>query len=73
MTTRREFLGQGAAVIAALTAPAMGRAATPRFDQFTARPANVQLAPPAYSKTEIWGYDGEMPGPELRRAMLDFG
>lgn len=68
MTTRREFLGQGAATIAALTVPALGRAATPRFDELKARPASVQLAPPTYPKTKIWGYDGAMPGTELRLA-----
>lgn len=68
MTTRREFLGQGAAAIAALTVPTLARAATPRFAELTARPARVQLAPPPYPRTEIWGYDGAMPGPELRMA-----
>ncbi|MBU3032107.1 multicopper oxidase family protein [Paracoccus marinaquae] len=68
MTTRREFLEQGAATIAALTVPALARAATPRFAELKARPARVQLAPPTYPKTEIWGYDGAMPGPELRMA-----
>jgi FtsP/CotA-like multicopper oxidase with cupredoxin domain len=68
MTTRRELFGQGAAAIAALTAPALARAATPRFAELTARPARVQLAPPSYPQTEIWGYDGAMPGPELRIA-----
>jgi len=30
------------------------------------RVRKVQLAPPAYPKTEIWGYEGRMPGPEIR-------
>ncbi|WP_248364194.1 multicopper oxidase family protein [Aliiroseovarius sp. S1339] len=68
MATRREFLGQGAAMIAAATVPALGRAATPRFSQLTARPATVQLAPRSFPETKIWGYNGEMPGPELRLA-----
>lgn len=66
MTTRRGFLGQGAASIAALTIPAAARAATPGFGELKARPGRVQLAPPPYPQTEIWGYDGTMPGPALR-------
>jgi len=33
-----------------------------------ARVKKVQLAPPSYPQTEIWGYGGQMPGPEIRLA-----
>ena len=68
MTTRREFLKHSAATIAALTLPVSARAKTGPFTKLTARPASMQLAPPSYPKTDIWGYDGIMPGPELRIA-----
>lgn len=68
MITRREFLKHGAATIAALTLPVSARAKTGPFTKLTARPASMQLAPPSYPKTDIWGYDGIMPGPELRIA-----
>ncbi|MSU88481.1 multicopper oxidase domain-containing protein [Rhodobacteraceae bacterium 2CG4] len=68
MTTRRDFLSHSAAAAAALALPRIARAATPQFVEFKARPAAVQLAPPSYPKTEIWGYGGGMPGPELRIA-----
>ena len=32
----------------------------------TARPATVQLAPEGYPATEVWGYDGLLPGPQIR-------
>lgn len=68
MNTRREFLRHGAATIAALNLPVSARAKTGSFTELTARPASTQLAPPSYPKTDIWGYDGMMPGPELRIA-----
>ena len=68
MTTRRDFLLNGVASASILALPRTARAATPRFDGLNARQAAVQLAPPSYPTTEIWGYDGTMPGPELRIA-----
>jgi FtsP/CotA-like multicopper oxidase with cupredoxin domain len=46
----------------------MAGAATLGFTEIKARTAAIQLAPPSYPKTEIWGYDGTMPGPEIRLA-----
>ena len=66
MTTRRDFLLNGVASASALALPVTARAVTPQFDELVARQAAAQLAPPSYPKTEIWGYDGVMPGPELR-------
>lgn len=71
MTTRREFLMQGAASAAAMTMPAALTAQTSQVAELKARTAAVQLAPAPYPKTEIWGYGGTMPGPELRIAQGD--
>lgn len=68
MITRRHFLAQGAATTAALTLPGMAGANTAGFAEIRARTATVQLAPASYPRTEIWGYDGSVPGPELRVA-----
>ncbi|MCR8549246.1 hypothetical protein M4578_15515 [Salipiger sp. P9] len=38
-----------------------GWAATPA--QLKARKATVQLAPEGYGPTEVWSYDGTIPGP----------
>lgn len=65
---RRDFLLRSASAAAVLPLPRAGRALTPQFDEFKAQVSAVQLAPPPYPKTEIWGYDGMMPGPELRIA-----
>ena len=66
MPTRRDFLMQGAATTAALALPKRLYAATSGFQTLDARTASVQLAPQGYPKTEIWGYGGAMPGPQLR-------
>lgn len=66
MPTRRDFLMQGAAITAALALPKRLYAATSEFQSLDARTASVQLAPEGYPKTEIWGYGGAMPGPQLR-------
>ncbi len=66
METRRNFLMQGVATAAALALPRVSGAATSRFPEITAQTGAVQLAPAPYPKTEIWGYDGLMPGPEVR-------
>ncbi|MCF3595051.1 multicopper oxidase family protein [Rhodobacteraceae bacterium LMO-12] len=68
MTTRRHFLMQGAATAAALALPRLAGAATPGFVEIKAQTAAVQLAPTSYPRTEIWGYGGVMPGPEVRLA-----
>lgn len=68
MTTRRHFLMQGTTAAVALILPRMAGAATPRFTEIKAQPTAVQLAPASYPRTEIWGYGGVMPGPELRLA-----
>jgi len=66
MTTRRHFLKQGAATAAALALPRLAGASTTGFAEIKAQTATVQLTPPSYPKTEIWGFGGVMPGPEMR-------
>lgn len=62
--TRRGMLFGGAA-LAALPAISAS-AAVPAL--LTARVARMQLLPEGYGETEIWGYEGTMPGPEIRVA-----
>lgn len=61
---RRQFLA-GAAALAVV--PAAARAAV-EPETLTARPARMQLVPGDYPETEIWGYDGRVPGPVIRAA-----
>ncbi|MFC4731340.1 multicopper oxidase family protein [Salipiger abyssi] len=60
--TRRAFCGAlaGTAGLAALPV----RAAGPQT--LTARVATAQIAPLKYAATEVWTYDGALPGPVLR-------
>ena len=64
--TRRAFIQSGLAMSALSVFPKAGSAATPEFQVMTAQSGAVQLAPPDYPKTEIWGYDGKLPGPVIR-------
>ncbi|MCA0871413.1 multicopper oxidase family protein [Seohaeicola saemankumensis] len=64
--TRREFLklGSSAAIGALIPSGLLASAQSPVT--LTALPANVQLAPTGYPKTEIWGFDGTTPGTLIR-------
>lgn len=64
---RRTFLASAGA---ACTLPVLPFAA-PAVLSLRAEPGTVQLAPPTYAKTPIWGYDGQVPGPVVRRAQGD--
>lgn len=64
--TRRELLLTGGAAGLLWTLPQSGLSASDDITTITAMPASVQLAPPEYPKTKIWGYDGQMPGPIIR-------
>lgn len=61
--TRRKFL---ATSLAGLAVPRTGIAGD--VTALTAKVAFQQLAPSGYQETEIWGYDGGVPGPEIRVA-----
>lgn len=62
LLSRRVFL-QGAATLAAggSTAIAAGPSMT-----LEARTAKFQLGPEDFPKTDVWGYDGSVPGPLIR-------
>ena len=62
--TRRRFTQTTLLGSAALGLPAPLRAETP--PRLTAKTGWAQLAPEGYPATAIWGYDGAVPGPELR-------
>ncbi|AQS48526.1 copper oxidase [Thioclava nitratireducens] len=63
LTRRAVFAGMGAS---ALTARAGGAATAPTL--LTAQVAKAQIAPEGYPQTEVWSYDGTLPGPQLRVA-----
>lgn len=66
--SRRSFLkGSGGAVVVATLPPwssAAGRQTTECH--ITARPGRIPLVGASNPETKIWGYDGKVPGPELR-------
>jgi len=57
---RRQFLA-GTAGLALVS-----RAAFASVPTLTARPGKARIVPGDYPETEIWGYDGGVPGPEFR-------
>lgn len=67
--SRRGFL-RSATALCALTVglgPAQASvAAGDPLQTLTAAPGRIQLAPEGYPMTEIWGYEGGSPGPEIR-------
>ncbi|MCF6232508.1 MAG: multicopper oxidase family protein [Rhodobacteraceae bacterium] len=67
MFSRRHFLATAAAgAMAGVSHKSF--AANGAYSPLEARVQNVQLAPASYGQTEIWGYGGQMPGPEIRLA-----
>ena len=64
--TRRHFLAASTA-LAALPRMAMASGQT----QITAATATVQLAPDGYAATQVWAYNGAVPGQMLRFAQGD--
>lgn len=70
---RRRFLlggvtALGAAGFRSELAQAATDAATagPTAIRLVARSGHVSLAGPPHPETQIWGYDGQIPGPEIR-------
>ncbi|WP_300245982.1 multicopper oxidase family protein [Antarcticimicrobium sp.] len=63
MTIHRRGLLLGAAAAFAMPMPSRSETA-PRA--LVARPGKAQLAPEGYPETEIWGFEGQAPGPLLR-------
>ncbi|WP_373051077.1 multicopper oxidase family protein [Thalassovita aquimarina] len=66
MTTRRGFLLGATGALAMAGLPGGARSQSGGFPVLQARQASAQLAPSSYPKTDIWGYDGLIPGPALR-------
>lgn len=66
MISRRKFLMYGAASLAALSVPARVFSKSVEETVLNARAESIQLLPPGYPQTDIWGYDGLMPGPLVR-------
>jgi FtsP/CotA-like multicopper oxidase with cupredoxin domain len=59
---RRQFLAGASALV---TLPSIALAKTSPM-KMTARPGEVQLVSGNYPKTQVWGFDGGVPGPEIR-------
>ena len=67
--TRRDFLSRGAGLaiggcFGAWSLPT--RAGHHEPAKLRAKPGTARLAPADYPETPIWGYDGRVPGPEIR-------
>ncbi|WP_233256289.1 multicopper oxidase family protein [Falsiroseomonas bella] len=60
------MLRSGLALGLAAGAPLHARAAQPALRVLRAVPAQVPLLGGAYPETAVWGFDGQVPGPELR-------
>lgn len=65
--TRRDAL-RLAALAGLGTALPRGVLASEEFAELAAQVARLQLLPEGYPETEVWGYDGTIPGPEIRLA-----
>lgn len=64
-STRRSFLGaSGSALLAGLLPPSRASAATEYH--FTAKSGRTALFAPPRPATNIWGYNGQVPGPTIR-------
>lgn len=68
--SRRDILRMGTALGVGGLMPAVLSAATEPV-RLTAKPGSVQLAPEGYPRTDIWGYDGTMPGTLIRARQGD--
>ncbi|MBB4303954.1 FtsP/CotA-like multicopper oxidase with cupredoxin domain [Rhodobium orientis] len=63
---RRSFLKQTAAAFAAVPFLTAGAASADGFRELTARKTKVRLADPDGPTSDLWGYDGKVPGPVIR-------
>lgn len=65
--SRRGLLAAGAAAALAMTGPPRPAHATATRDRrLVAGPARVPLVGAPYPDTDVWGYGGTVPGPEIR-------
>ncbi|ETW10594.1 multicopper oxidase type 3, partial [Roseivivax marinus] len=66
--TRRDALAlAGGATLAAALPRGLAAEPEPATERLVARVASTQFAPEGYPATEIWGYDGLIPGRTLRQ------
>jgi FtsP/CotA-like multicopper oxidase with cupredoxin domain len=64
---RRSFLFGSASLVAAASLPRESRGAAPAKDFILrAAPGRVPLVGPPYPETDVWSYNGGIPGPEIR-------
>ena len=68
--TRREFLRHATFATCAVAIPRSVYAQT-IFESVVAKVAHRQILPDTYPETEIWGYGGLVPAPEIRVAQGD--
>ena len=59
---RRQFLASSTAAFAVTGSAIAG----PRAAELRAAVAQVQIAPPGYGPTDVWAFNGQIPGQELR-------
>src|SRR6516225_7465409 len=64
--SRRIFLIGTTGVAAAAALPAYARSSAPQDFTLVAAPGQVRLVGGAYPPTNVWCYDGRIPGPEIR-------
>jgi FtsP/CotA-like multicopper oxidase with cupredoxin domain len=65
--SRREFMAAGAASALTTALPFRpARASVAHAYHLTPGPARVPLAGAPYPETDVWAYDGTVPGPEIR-------
>lgn len=68
--SRRSFL-LGATGLVSMPFGSSIEAGQPEAIVLEAKPGSVQLLPPDYPETGIWGYGGAVPGPAIRATMGD--
>ncbi|OHC83891.1 MAG: copper oxidase [Rhodospirillales bacterium RIFCSPLOWO2_12_FULL_67_15] len=66
MISRRSFLGAAAMLAGATFLPAIARARSIKTYRLDAAPARANLVGGGQPETEVWAYNGTVPGPALR-------
>ena len=67
VSRRSLLIAGGGAALAGLMRPRLVRAAADTLEKtLVARPGRVAIAPESSPQTDVWCYDGAVPGPEIR-------